>query len=146
MLEAGVEAGLLVSILARETREEALRAAHSMIETLGSAPKKTHREFAGRSDSVAFTSTLSLAESHPEWLTDCLWTGAVGHLGAPAIALVGSFDQVARAICEYRQTGITQFLFMGWPDLEEMRLFSREVLPLVRARESTVYRRDPAWN
>jgi alkanesulfonate monooxygenase len=146
VLDAGVEAGLLVSLLARETREEAIQAAYSMIETLGNSPKKTHREFAQRSDSVAFTSTLALAESQPEWLTDCLWTGAVAHLGAPAIALVGSFDQVARAICEYRQAGITQFLFMGWPDLNEMRLFSREVLPLVRAYEATVHGQEPAWN
>ncbi len=146
VLDAGVETGLLVSLLARETREEAVKAAYSMIETLGSTPKKTHREFARRSDSVAFTSTLALAESAPEWLTDCLWTGAVAHLGAPAIALVGSFDQVARAICEYRQAGITQFLFMGWPDLEEMQLFSREVLPLVRAHESAAHARDSAWN
>lgn len=146
VLDAGLEAGLLVSLVARETRDAAVETAYSMIERLGNSPKKTHRDFAQGSDSVAFTSTLAMAESQPEWLTDCLWTGAVGHLGAPAIALVGSFDQVARAICEYRQTGITQFLFMGWPDLEEMRLFSREVLPLVRARESTVYRRDPAWN
>jgi hypothetical protein len=31
--------------------------------------------------------------------------------------------------------GITQFLFMGWPDLEEMTYFSRAVLPLVRKNE-----------
>jgi alkanesulfonate monooxygenase len=146
VLDAGVEAGLLVSLLARETRAEAVKAANSMIEALGNSPKKTHRDFAQRSDSVAFTSTLALAESQPEWLTDCLWTGAVAHLGPPAIALVGSFDEIARAICEYRQAGITQFLFMGWPDLEEMRLFSREVLPLVRANESKALGREPAWN
>jgi alkanesulfonate monooxygenase len=77
-----------------------------------------------------------LAESQHQWLTDCLWTGAVPYLGAPAIALVGSFDEIAGALWEYRQVGIVQFLFMGWPDLEEMKLFSRHVEPLVRARES----------
>jgi len=136
ILDGGVEAGLLVSLIARPTRQEAVAAAQTMLESLGNAPKKTHQEFARRSDSVAFGSTLALAESQNQWLTDCLWTGAVPYLGAPAIALVGSFEEIACALWEYRQAGITQFLFMGWPDLEEMKLFSQHIEPLVRARES----------
>ena len=31
--------------------------------------------------------------------------------------------------------GVSQFLFMGWPDIDEMSFFSEAVLPLVRARE-----------
>jgi alkanesulfonate monooxygenase len=69
------------------------------------------------------------------WLTSYLWNGAVPYLGAPAIALVGSADEVAAAIMEYRDIGITQFLFMGWPDIDEMTFFSEAVVPLVRARE-----------
>ncbi len=136
VMQAGVEVGLLVSLIARPSRREAITAAHAMLEALGSSPKKAHKEFAQRSDSVAFGSTLALAEDKPEWLTNCLWSGAVPYLGAPAIALVGSFEEVAGALWEYKQAGITQFLFMGWPDLEEMKFFSQEVLPLVRARES----------
>jgi alkanesulfonate monooxygenase len=136
VLRAGVEAGLLVSLIARPTRKEAVAAAYGMLEALGSSPKKTHKEFAQRSDSVAFVSTLALAERKPEWVTNCLWSGAVPYLGAPAMALVGSFEEIADALWEYKQAGITQFLFMGWPDVEEMRFFGRHVLPLVRARES----------
>src|SRR5579872_4875956 len=40
ILEGGVEVGLLVSLIARPTRQEAVAAAHSMLESLGSAPKK----------------------------------------------------------------------------------------------------------
>jgi alkanesulfonate monooxygenase len=61
----------------------------------------------------------------------------VSYLGAPAIALVGSAEDIAGAIMEYRQVGITQFLFMGWPDLQEMTFFSQTVLPLVRANEAS---------
>jgi alkanesulfonate monooxygenase len=136
VIQAGVEVGLLVSLIARPTRREAVAAAHGMLEALGNSPKKAHKEFAQRSDSVAFGTTLALAERKPQWLTNCLWTGAVPYLGAPAIALVGSFEEIADALWEYKQAGITQFLFMGWPDLNEMRLFSQEVVPLVRARES----------
>ncbi|MGH9898960.1 MAG: hypothetical protein ACRD4L_08945, partial [Pyrinomonadaceae bacterium] len=70
-----------------------------------------------------------------DWLTFYLWTGAVPYLGAPAIALVGSCEEIASAIMEYKAVGITQFLFMGWPDIDEMTYFSRDVLPLVRRKE-----------
>jgi len=140
VLESGVEVGLLVSLITRPTRREALAAAQSTLEVLGSSPRVVHAEFAKRSDSVAFGSTLALAERNQErnqeWLTRCLWTGAVPFLGAPAIALVGSFEEIAQTLLDYGQTGITQFLFMGWPDTEEMKLFRQGVLPLVRAGES----------
>jgi alkanesulfonate monooxygenase len=39
---------------------------------------------------------------------------------------------------EYKQVGISQFLFMGWPDLDEMAYFGREILPLVREKEQAL--------
>lgn len=132
----GVEVGLLVSLIARPTREEALAAARALVEQSGEAARDVHREFRGRSDSVAFTTTYALAEeSRSDWLTPTLWTGAVPYLGAPAMALVGSAEEVAAAILDYRRIGVSQFLFMGWPDVEEMTFFGREVLPRVREGE-----------
>jgi alkanesulfonate monooxygenase len=132
----GIEVGLLVSLIARHTHNEAVGAAYSMIEKLGEKPRQTHKDFSARSDSVAFKSVLQMAETQTShWLTPSLWTGAVPYLGAPAIALVGSAAEIAAAIMEYKQVGITQFLFMGWPDLEEMSFFSREVVPLIRGQE-----------
>ena len=84
---------------------------------------------------MAFRSTYGLAESAPEWLTPYLWTGAVPVLGAPAISLVGGPEEIAEALFAYREAGVTQFLFMGWPDDEAMSFFGREILPLVRRRE-----------
>jgi alkanesulfonate monooxygenase len=136
VLRAGVDVGLLVSLIARPTRAEAVTAAYAMVEALGTQPKNVHKEFSKRSDSVAFGSTLAMAEGKQDWLTNCLWSGAVPYLGAPSIALVGSFEEIAGALWDYRQAGITQFLFMGWPDIEEMLLFSRGVAPLIRALES----------
>lgn len=134
----GIEAGLLVSVIARRTHEEAVQAAAAIIAEVGERPKATHQEFKRRSDSVAFTSVLHKAETgNSEWLTPYLWTGAVPYLGAPSIALVGSAEEVANAMMEYRQIGISQFLLMGWPDLEEMAFFSEAVLPIIRAREKT---------
>src|ERR1051325_10433096 len=136
LIEKGIEVGLLVSLIVRPTRREALAATEKLLEEVGGRPRRTHEEFAKRSDSVAFTSTYELAAKNDVWLTDYLWSGAVPFLGAPAMAIVGSPEDVADALFEFRAAGITQFLFMGWPDMEEMTNFHGEVLPLVRAREA----------
>jgi alkanesulfonate monooxygenase len=133
MLEQGTEVGLLVSLIARPTREQAIRAADSLLETVGAKSKEFQKEALRNSDSVGIKTNFHLAESsESQWLTPYLWTGAIPYLGAPAIALVGSYEEIAEAIMGYKQIGISQFLFMGWPDLDEMLLFSREVLPLLR--------------
>ena len=134
IVEQGTEVGLLVSLIIRPTHAEAVQAAAAILEEVGQQPKRTHEEFAKRSDSVAFTSTYALA-AEQDWLTPYLWAGAVPYLGAPAMAIVGSPEEVTEALFEFRAAGITQFLFMGWPDMEEMTNFHREVLPRVRARE-----------
>lgn len=139
VVSQGVEVGLLVSILARPAREQALHDASDMIQTLRSHAKQSGKEFAQKTDSVAFRSTLALAdENESEWLTPYLWTGAIPYLGSPAIALVGGPDEIADAIMEYKNVGISQFLFMGWPDLDEMTFFGREILPLIRSREEAI--------
>jgi alkanesulfonate monooxygenase len=135
VLESGTEVGILVSMIARPSRQEALSAAQSMLAEVGDRARKTHRDFSRVSDSVAFTSTLALAEqSSSDWLTDWLWTGAVPYLGAPAIALVGSYDEVTDGILEFTKAGVTQFLFLGWPDVPEMTAFNEEVRPRVLAQ------------
>ena len=133
----GTEVGLLVSILARPTREAAVRDAYAMIQSLSAKQAQPFgKEFAQKTDSVAYRSTLELAErSKSDWLTPWLWTGAIPYLGSPAIALVGGPEEIAAAIMEYKEIGISQFLFMGWPDLDEMTFFGREILPLVREKE-----------
>jgi len=136
MLDHGKEVGLLVSIIARPTREEAVRAADALLQTVGVKSKEVQKEFQRTCDSVGVKRNFALAEStESEWLTPYLWTGAIPYLGAPAIALVGSSEDIAAAILGYKEIGISQFLFMGWPDLDEMTGFSKEVLPLIRRSE-----------
>jgi alkanesulfonate monooxygenase len=130
VLRSGTEVGLLLSIIARPSHQEAVADAYALLDRVDGKARQVHKEFSARSDSVAFTGTLALAEKNgSDWLTPWLWTGAVPYLGAPAIALVGSYDEVAGAIRSFEEVGISQFLFMGWPDLEEMKRFAGEVRP-----------------
>jgi alkanesulfonate monooxygenase len=137
VLDAGVEAGLLISIHVRPTRDEAVQSASMMVEKVREKAARTHENFEKRSDSVAWRSAYELARNESHWLTETLWTGAVPYLGAPAIALVGSPDDVAGAILDYKAMGISQFLFMGWPDAEAMTIFARDVLPIIRREEAS---------
>jgi alkanesulfonate monooxygenase len=134
-LELGIEVGFLTSIIARPTRDEALAAASALIEAVGSDARTVNQQFVARVDSQGYRSVFEMATGDSAWVTRCLWTGAVPYLGAPSIALVGSFAEVANAIITYKQSGITQFLLMGWPDREELEYFGAGVLPLVRASE-----------
>ena len=134
---AGKETGLLVSLIARASTREAHDAASALLENFGDSARALHEEFAKRSDSTGFRSTYAMAHQPSTWMTPRLWTGAVPYLGAPSIALVGSFDDIASELMTYRQCGITQFLFIGWPDIEEIAYFGREVLPRVRRLEQS---------
>jgi alkanesulfonate monooxygenase len=138
VLQQGVEVGFLTSMIARPTREEALAAAAELVASVGQESRTVHEQFAARVDSEGFRAVYEMALGNSAWITRCLWTGAVPYLGPPSIALVGSFQEVADTILEYKQKGITQFLFMGWPDREEINYFGSGVLPLIRARENEV--------
>jgi alkanesulfonate monooxygenase len=49
--------------------------------------------------------------------------------------LIGTPDEVAEGIMNFKEAGVSQFIFHGWPKWEEMRRFSRDVIPLVRELE-----------
>jgi alkanesulfonate monooxygenase len=130
----GTELGLRVAVLARPTREEALAAAASLREIADEKAQSARRDFVSRTDSVAFRSTLELADGDSQWLRPYLWTGTVPYFGEAC--LVGSAEDIVAALFEYREAGVTQFLLSGWPDEAEMEFFGREILPRVRAREA----------
>jgi alkanesulfonate monooxygenase len=134
LVEAGKEVGLRLALIGRATAEEARRDAGRLLDAAQEKAGAARREFVGRTDSVAFRSTLAAAEApESEWLTPVLWNGLVPYLGE--VCLVGSADEIAAALLEFRDAGIRQFLFSGWPDEEEMAFFGTEVLPRVRALE-----------
>jgi alkanesulfonate monooxygenase len=135
IVERGTAVGLRLALLVRATREQALADAASLLAIASEKSGTTRKEFVGKTDSVAFRSTLALAESgESSWLTPWLWTGLVPYLGE--VCLVGSAAEVAAALLELGGAGISHFLFSGWPDEREMRTFGAEVLPRVRRLEA----------
>jgi alkanesulfonate monooxygenase len=130
----GVELGLRLSIIVRPSREEAVgEARRLLLGSVASARRTNEAAFVGGSDARGMQETFRLAER--EWLTPCLWAGAVQQLGATSLALVGTPDDVATALLEYGRAGVSQFILSGWPKRDEMVRFAAEVLPRVRAAE-----------
>jgi alkanesulfonate monooxygenase len=130
----GTRVGVRIALIGRDTREEALRDGMAILERTRDLSGDNRRQFVGRTDSVAFRSTLALADGDDAWPTPWLWTGLVPYVGE--VCLVGSADEIASALLEYGEAGVTDFLFSGWPDEREMEFFGGEILPRVRAREA----------
>jgi alkanesulfonate monooxygenase len=129
MLRRGVEAGIRTMIVARATREEAVAAAHAYRDAGPRVPPPTK-------DTDSQMILRGNARAADEWLTPWLWTGAMATHGTMAVAIVGSYDEVADALLAYRAAGVTQFILSGWPKREELQIFGTEVLGRVREREA----------
>ncbi|MDI6408579.1 LLM class flavin-dependent oxidoreductase [Streptomyces albus] len=65
-----------------------------------------------------------------------LWAGIGLVRGGAGTALVGSHEEVAGLIGEYREAGVEEFVLSGYPHLEEAYWFGENVLPLVRDRSA----------
>jgi len=77
-------------------------------------------------------------------LDKCLWTGIAALTGASgnSTGLVGTPDQVADALADYYELGISKFLIRGFDPLIDAIQYGRELLP--RARQVIAERQNAA--
>ena len=63
-----------------------------------------------------------------------LWTGIAGLLGAQgnSTSLVGTAEQVAEALVDYYDLGITTFLIRGFDPLNDAIDYGKRLIPLTR--------------
>ncbi len=135
-LDQGLEAAIVCTLIPGPTRTEAMRAAKKLAEDAGEQARAVQRENERQTtDSVGFSQAYARAERDSPWLTPYLWNGLIPYMGPPAVALVGDPDEIVEALFDYREAGITQFIFHGSPGLETMIFFGAEVLPRVRLLE-----------
>jgi alkanesulfonate monooxygenase len=132
--EQGIEVSLRLAIICRPTHEEAVSAARAMLPD--EEISKQERAILTKSDSQTLKQALAAADD-VGWLNRNLWAGLVPYYGSSAMTLIGSPQDLAECFLEYKRIGVTQFIISGWPKLDEMLIFGREVLPRVRAAESS---------
>jgi alkanesulfonate monooxygenase len=117
---------LRLCLVCRPTRDEAI----SVAETLLPADRKESTTTL-KDDSQMYREGSSV-KSDGHWLNRSLWTGLVPHYGPVWTTLLGSPREIADALLEYERIGVTEFIISGWPEVETVDLFGREILPLVR--------------
>jgi alkanesulfonate monooxygenase len=127
--EHGVRICLRLGLICRPTREEAIRAALSLLPE-----DRNERTTALKDDSQMYREGAAVA-SDAFWLNRSLWAGLVPHYGPVWTALLGSPQDIADAFLAYKQIGVSEFIISGWPELDTVETFGREVLPLVRQAE-----------
>ncbi|MFL5279703.1 MAG: LLM class flavin-dependent oxidoreductase [Rhodopila sp.] len=78
---------------------------------------------------------LLAAAAQGERLDKRLWTGAAALTGAAgnSTGLVGTPDQVAEAMLDYYDLGVTTFLIRGFDPQDDMVAYGRNLLPRVKA-------------
>ena len=78
---------------------------------------------------------LLAAVAQGERLDKRLWTGAAALTGAAgnSTALVGTPDQVADALLDYWDLGVTTFLIRGFDPLDDAIAYGRDLLPRTKA-------------
>jgi len=137
--QKGLKFGVRMHVIARETRDEALAAIDKMMTNPDIRTKEEIAEFVKTCDSEAVKKSFDLAsQASDDWLSDRVWSGAVPYRGGPALAIVGSYDEVAEYFIEYKKAGVDEFILSGWPTRDEMEHFCGEVLPRYRKLESVL--------
>ncbi len=132
IISKGKSAGLRLSVICRPTHQDAMKVAYQLLEDTKKLKIK-QSDFVSKTDSESIKYSQFLAKE--EWPSPNLWTGIVKTIGPTAIAIVGSYIEVASKLMEYKNAGITHFILSGWPKVEEMERFGKYVIPMVREME-----------
>ena len=136
--------GIRLHTISRDTADEAWVQAGKFIAALDEDTVRTTQAGLARSQSEGQRRMLELHEAHRangSWndarsleISPNLWAGVGLVRGGAGTALVGSHTEVADRIAEYAAAGIDEFIFSGYPHLEELFWFGEGVVPILRAR------------
>ena len=121
----GIAVCLRLALMCRPTREEAFSAVEALMPE-----DKRESTIELKDDSQMYREKVN-----GFWLNSSLWTGFVPHYGPVWTTLLGTPREIADAFLAYKEVGVTEFIISGWPEVDEMTLFGREILPRVRDAE-----------
>jgi len=125
----GIGVCLRLALICRRTREEAISVAESLL------PEDRKESTTRLKDDSQMYKEGAGVTSDAYWLNRSLWAGLVPYYGPVWTTLLGSPQELAEAFLAYKQIGVSEFIISGWPEVDEVDIFGREVLPLVREAE-----------
>ena len=132
-----VKFGIRLHVIVRETDAEAWAAADSLISKLDDDVVSRAQAAFAKMDSEGQRRMAALhAEGSKRTRADLeispnLWAGVGLVRGGAGTALVGDPETVAARIQEYAELGLENFIFSGYPHLEEAYRFAELVFPLL---------------
>ena len=136
--------GIRLHTISRDTSADAWAQADKLIAALDEETVASAQAGLARSQSEGQKRMLALHESNRTngtWsdarsleIAPNLWSGVGLVRGGAGTALVGSHTEVAERIAEYAAIGIDEFIFSGYPHLEELFWFGEGVVPILRRR------------
>ena len=124
--ERGIGVCLRLCLICRPEREEAIRIAEGLLPVDRDESTTTLKD-----DSQMYREGKGI-KSDEYWLGRSLWTGLVPHYGPVWTTLLGTPREIADVLLEYERIGVTEFIISGWPEVDTVDVFGRDVLPLVR--------------
>ena len=139
-----VRFGIRLHTISRDTADEAWAQAGKFVDALDEETVRNAQAGLSRSQSEGQKRMLALHEANRangSWndarsleIAPNLWAGVGLVRGGAGTALVGSHTDVADRIAEYAEIGIDEFIFSGYPHLEELYWFGEGVVPVLRER------------
>jgi len=116
-----VRFGARLHVIVRETESEAWAEADRLISRVSDAAIAKVQANLARMDSVgqARMTALHCGDRNKLVVGPNLWAGVGLVRGGAGTALVGSPENIAKRIREYRAVGVETFVFSGYPHLEE---------------------------
>jgi alkanesulfonate monooxygenase len=126
--------GIRLHIITRDTSAEAWAAADRLLDGLGDAELDAAQALLRSSGSEGQRRMLALNGGNRDRLEvyPNLWAGVGLVRGGAGTALVGSHEEVAERIAEYHEHGFDEFIFSGYPHLEEIYNVGEGVMPILR--------------
>ena len=124
--ERGLGMCLRCCLLCRPTRDEAIEVAKSLLPDDAKESTTTLKD-----DSQMYREGNEL-KSDAFWPKPWLWTGLVPHYGPVWTTMLGTPDELAAAFLEYQRIGVTEFIISGWPEVDTVDVFGREILPRIK--------------
>jgi alkanesulfonate monooxygenase len=136
--------GIRLHTISRDDSAEAWSQADKLVAALDEETVRSAQAGLARSQSEGQKRMLALHETNRadgSWsdarsleIAPNLWSGVGLVRGGAGTALVGSHSEVADRIAEYAEIGIDEFIFSGYPHLEELFWFGEGVVPILRER------------
>ena len=121
--------GMRLQIICRDTQEEALAAADTLICHMPEAMREKLKRRVANSE--ANRRVQALAAEKGEWIAPHLWSGLTRFRPGAGIAVVGDPQQCAATLQQFIDAGCTSFCLSGYLHDEEAERFGRLVRPLL---------------